>query len=158
MRWIVIKEVEIPGIKVPVPKARWTEFELAIGECTRTEPLRIHTGAILLQMAVQPVTQGQGGAQPAANDYQAQRKAKNLIRALDANRDGECDIPLGSAVGLEDAWYEMLMEQAKLWPWVFRAPEIADLIEEWENAQTEEPLAFSENHHEHEPVAAGSYE
>lgn len=126
MRYIAIKEVPVPYIQIPTENG--------------TEPMKIHTGALMLEMLVRPVAETQNGPQAAASDYQRQRAARNAIRALDTDKDGQCDVTLGDSIGLEDAWYELIMEQARIWPWSFRAPEIADLIEEWEGATDVRPL------------------
>lgn len=109
---------------------------ITIGQENGTE---LDTGKQILLFLVTPKVSRDGKLESSGADFEQQKAAYKAIKYLRGDKDG-CSVELGDYIALEDAWYDLLMYQAKQWRWGINDPAIVDMIEEWEKADDKPPL------------------
>lgn len=156
MRYILIEEVEIPGVTEPVPQS---EEEQSSGKPTATRNLRVHSGTLMIEMLTHPVEKVRNGmgdseTRPMPNDIARMRSVIKPLDYLDEDGDGKCDLPLGSYAELEDAWYDLIWAQAQIYPFRFWSRPLLAMMNRWEKAPAAKPLELTVPDPEPEELAA----
>lgn len=153
MKYVLIEEVVLPGVLEMVPKAEWTDAEIEAGQSARTRDLHVNSGSLMVQMLVQPFERvrdevGQFVTKQKAVDFARMRQVLKPLEVLDPDGDGVCELKLGTWVELDDAWWELIWDQAQIYPWAFtgRKPLAAlhGLLARWEKVPDIKPLVLDE--------------
>lgn len=153
MKYVQIEEIILPGVPEMIPRAEWNAAEIEAGQSARSRDLHINSGTLMIEMLVRPFERGvdqmgQPVTRQKAVDFARMRQVMKPLEVLDADGDGVCDLALGTYVELDDAWWDLIWEQAQIYPWVFTGRKpiavLQEMLGRWEKATDTKPLVIEE--------------